>query len=472
MPKNIETRPNSTAIEGMQWGDEGKAKISDAIVNSYIKQGLSCVDYGVNGGANAGHTIEINPTETNKNKISLSLHQLPSGVFNPEVHAILGNNRVVNPQGLAYEIQKVKDLSDNPKPSIKISSMATLALPTHQAYELALKQQGIGKGATGQGISPAYSDRVLRQELTVKDLIDGNFDLFDRHYDYYYRIIAGLGLDMSAIEIPVFSDTKGQRDQVGSKEHFISELKKYREILSPYTQDVYDFIKETWDNPRRFAFLFEMSQGVGLHPVYGVKPDVTASDTTFLGINSSTEGLVDYREIKHRIGITKLYCSSVGARKLPTQMPPEEATWHRNTFNEFGATTGRPRDIAYPDMVATAYYARVSDANEIAITHMDASEEKRPIKICTAYQHRDTKQRMDYRPYQEWMNQVEPRYTEIPGWSSQRVNLAQNFGDLPTETQEYIRLVSKLTHCRPVLLGTGPERKQIIEINPRSNLFL
>ncbi|MCW1949017.1 MAG: adenylosuccinate synthetase [Candidatus Shapirobacteria bacterium] len=464
MTKNVESRPNSSAIQGAQWGDEGKAKFADEIVEEYVSRGLICIDYSVNGGANAGHRVEIN--RSSGENIAINLHQLPSGVFNENVYAILGNGKVVNPQGLIYEIEKVKEISGKKQnPSIKVSSGATLALPTHQAFEFALKSKDVGKGATGQGISPAYADRVLRQQLYVKDLIEGNFDLFERHYDFYSQIINGMGVgDMSSIAVPIFSDTKGEKRPVGDKQKFLSDIKHYREIITPYVSDVYQFLKESWNNPVRYAFLFEMSQGMGLHQEYGVKPDITASDTSFVGIDAATEGIVNHLDIEHRIGISKLYCSSVGSRKLPTQMPDELAGWYRDNFHEFGGTTGRPRDIVFPDMVSTAFYAKVSHANELAISHMDATKPGDPIKICTEYRSKTTGEKIDYRPYQWWLDNVEPVYTEIPSWNGDRVSLSKSFDELPQEAKDYINLISKITNCRVTILGTGPERKQIIRI--------
>ena len=460
------TRPNSTAIQGAQWGDEGKAKFADKIADEYVEKGLICVDYSVSGGANAGHRVEIN--QENGNRISINLHQLPSGVFNQNVYAILGNNKVINPQGLTYEISKVKELCNGTIPSeIKISSTATLALPTHQAFEFALKStKDVGKGATGQGISPAYADRTLRQELYVKDLIDGKFEAFEKHYDYFSQIISSLGLDMSQILIPIFSDTKGgEKQTVGTKQDFISRLKEYRQTILPYTDDVYDFVKQAWADSNKYAFLFEMSQGVGIHPTYGVKPDITASDPSFVAIDASTEGLVNHLEIEHRIGISKLYCSSVGSRKLPTQMPEDLADWYRNTFHEFGGTTGRPRDVAFPDFVATAFYARVSHANEIAISHMDAIKPGTNIKVCTGYTLKDTGEKAEYRPYQWWMDKIEPQYQELPSWDVNKISSAKTYQEIPQEAKDYLKFLFKETQCHPVLLGTGPERDQIIRIN-------
>jgi len=74
----------SDVLIGLQYGDEGKAKVID----------LLAADYDIiarfNGGANAGHTIV-------KDGIRLALHQIPSGVFYPEKVLYIGSG-VLAPQ--------------------------------------------------------------------------------------------------------------------------------------------------------------------------------------------------------------------------------------------------------------------------------------------------------------------------------------------------------------------------------------
>jgi adenylosuccinate synthase len=453
----IEQRTNSSGLLGVEWGDEGKAKFADAIILEYAKT-MPVIDIGINGGANAGHNI-------NFGDVKIALHQLPSGVFIDNVTTILGKNRVVNPQGLIWEIEQVKKYSNNElKSSIKINNRASLALRTHQALEYALKQKNTGNGATGQGIGPAFADQDYRNELSVKDLYDWNVQKFEDHYDRMNGFVKSLGFDMSEVLVPVFSDTKGKEVKVGSKQEFIDNLKEAREYLKPYIQDVYGLIKYTWKDSSRYAYFFEASQAVGLHREYGVHPDVTASDTTFLGINTTTEGLVHYEEVKHRMAVIKgPYGSSVGTRKLPTIMPQELAERIRQDYNERGATTGRNRDIVYKDMPALRYYYQASYANEIGITHMDSTYEDTPIKICDKYL--ISGEEVDYRPYQDFLNSVEPHYIKMPTWDSKRVNLASEYDELPKAAKDYTDYLARELKTQVTYLGTGPKREDIIKIN-------
>ena len=59
-----------TVVVGAQFGDEGKGKIVDALVQRR-KVGM-VIRY--NGGANAGHTVVIGGH-------TFKLHQVPSGIF-------------------------------------------------------------------------------------------------------------------------------------------------------------------------------------------------------------------------------------------------------------------------------------------------------------------------------------------------------------------------------------------------------
>src|SRR5207244_7570311 len=74
----------STAVVGLQWGDEAKGKIVDLLTEQH--------DFVVryNGGANAGHTV-VHAGQTFK----LSL--LPTGVLRPGLRSVIGNGVVVYP---------------------------------------------------------------------------------------------------------------------------------------------------------------------------------------------------------------------------------------------------------------------------------------------------------------------------------------------------------------------------------------
>jgi adenylosuccinate synthase len=76
---------NNTLILGLQWGDEGKGKIVDALAES------SEAVCRFQGGHNAGHTLKVDGEQ----KV---LHLVPSGILHPSVHCVLGNGLVLSLQ--------------------------------------------------------------------------------------------------------------------------------------------------------------------------------------------------------------------------------------------------------------------------------------------------------------------------------------------------------------------------------------
>ena len=144
----------SIVVVGANWGDEGKGRIVDFLAD----QASASIRF--QGGNNAGHTV-VNDFGTFK------LHQLPSGIFNPDCTAVLGPGMVISPAALTEEIAEVQ--AAGIKVKMAISDRATLCLPLH-ALEDTLEEERLGDGAYGstrQGIAPAYGDRVMKKGILV-----------------------------------------------------------------------------------------------------------------------------------------------------------------------------------------------------------------------------------------------------------------------------------------------------------------
>jgi len=338
-----------------------------------------------------------------------------------------------------------------------IDEMAVLTLDTHRAFEGVLKkyQEG-GKGSTGRGISPAYADVLLRHPLRARDIKTFNKEKILSHYRMYKDLIKGLGEDMEKWEVKTLGGSG--TSTVGSEKVFVDRLIKQSKELKKYISDVSEFLKTSW-NSKSYAFIFEKAQAVGLDPRYGVYPDVTASDTTFGGIESSTEGLINPMDIEIRASVIKAtYMSSVGTRKLPSMMPEDLANRIREDANEYGATTKRPRDIAFLDLVATDFFRKVGKATHMVLTHMDIVYKDTPIKVCIGYTLRGKK--VTYRPDQEFLNKVKPVYKEFKTWDKVKVQKAKKYQDLPKEAKDFLSYISKYLVVPILMITTGPKREQ------------
>ena len=103
---------------GLQWGDEGKGKIVDAISEEYS------IISRFQGGPNAGHTIKIG----SKSNV---LHTIPSGIFHKNLINIIGNGVVIDPIIFEEEILKLNGTDIDFKNNLLISKKAHLIIPTH-----------------------------------------------------------------------------------------------------------------------------------------------------------------------------------------------------------------------------------------------------------------------------------------------------------------------------------------------------
>ena len=152
MNKNI-------AILGAQWGDEGKGKIVDLLMEK------SDAVVRFQGGHNAGHTLVVD------NKTTI-LHLIPSGILHSDVQCIIGNGVVLSLDALTEEIEILKKNNIDVKGRLFISDKCPLILPIHIALDQAreLKKGKEKIGTTGRGIGPAYEDKISRRGIRLGDL--------------------------------------------------------------------------------------------------------------------------------------------------------------------------------------------------------------------------------------------------------------------------------------------------------------
>ena len=147
-------------ICGLQWGDEGKGKVTDLLAAD-----VSLV-VRYQGGDNAGHTVVIGD-ETFK------LHLVPSGALHPHIQPIIGPGVVVNPRTLLEEIAMLESRGVAMS-KLRVSAAAHVIMPYHVALDGA-RETAAGDGMIGttkRGIGPAYGDRAWRTGIRLGDLLD------------------------------------------------------------------------------------------------------------------------------------------------------------------------------------------------------------------------------------------------------------------------------------------------------------
>ncbi|NBX32290.1 MAG: adenylosuccinate synthase, partial [Planctomycetes bacterium] len=131
-------RTAHTAVVGLQWGDEGKGKIVDLLTSEHD------VIVRYNGGANAGHTVQVGDER-------YALHLIPSGILYGDKTCVIGNGVVVDPEKLLQEIDALRTRGIRVGTNLRISDRAHVVMPYHKEQDAALEEYLSSKTAHAQG---------------------------------------------------------------------------------------------------------------------------------------------------------------------------------------------------------------------------------------------------------------------------------------------------------------------------------
>lgn len=411
---------------GLQWGDEGKGKIVDALSPDYD------VVARFQGGPNAGHSLEFN----NKKHV---LHLIPSGIFHPGKLNIIGNGVVLDPAVFKQEIEELGIPLDELTGRLVISSKANLILPTHRILDAAYenKKGSLKIGSTLKGIGPAYTDKTSRNGLRAGDILLDDFrTMYECLTAVHVALLRNLDFDFDISEY--------------EKRWFegIELLRKFRIENTEY------LVNELFSSGRKV--LAEGAQGTMLDLDFGSYPFVTSSNTISAG---ACTGLgVSPRAIGEVFGIFKAYCTRVGSGPFPTELNDETGEFLRKKGAEFGATTGRPRRCGWLDLPALRYAIMINGTSRLFMMKADILSGFRTIKVCTSYNAGG-----------ETINQVpfdnnaviEPVYTELPGWEEDIRGISK-FSDLPVNLKNYVEFIEAQTGVQITIVSVGPDRNSTI----------
>lgn len=208
--------------------------------------------------------------------------------------------------------QFLSEIEELESNGIKTKDLVKIASNTHVITDFHLAQDGQDEiiGTTKRGNGPAYRDKYARK-------------------------------GMRAVDIP--------------------ELEDY--IVDLYT--------ELHDNPEfdEIKILFEGAQGFGLDIDWGDYPYVTSSHCTVAG--ALLNG-VPHTAIRDVWGVAKVYETYVGS-KLFEGPDPIFATI-REVGEEFGATTGRPRQVNWLDFDLLNMAININGVNKLVFNKTDVLE--------------------------------------------------------------------------------------------------
>ena len=416
---------------GLQWGDEGKGKVVDALTPHYD------IVARFQGGPNAGHTIEFDGKK-------FILHTIPSGIFNDNCINVIGNGVIIDAKIFKDEIDTLAASNVDIKDSLLISNKAHLITPTHRALdaanENALQKNKIG--STLKGIGPTYTDKTARRGLRIGDICS---DDFRNRYENLKRIhleqIRNLNFDMDTLLLDKMPFEEYEKTWFEA----IEFLKQFQFIESEY------FINKALDEGKRI--LAEGAQGSLLDVDFGSYPFVTSSSTIAAGACSGL-GVAPSR-IGKVFGIFKAYCTRVGTGPFPTELFDEVGEKLRKNGHEFGSTTGRPRRTGWLDLPALKYAVMLNGVTNLMMMKSDVMDDFQEIKVATAYNYKNNE--IDYLPFDACTQTMTPVLKTMRGWN-QKIEKK-----IPRDLENYIEYIEKYVGVPITLVSYGPDRNEVIE---------
>jgi adenylosuccinate synthase len=416
-------------VLGAQWGDEGKGKIVDLLTPSFS------VVARYQGGHNAGHTVYVNGRK-------FVLHLIPSGILHAGVTCVIGTGVVIDLAALFAEVDTLEGMGIEIGGRLLVSDRAHVILPYHREMDvLSEARRGERKiGTTSRGIGPAYEDKIARRGVRIGDLANRSPD----------------GPLASAIRENVAARNRLVGDAAMRAEDVLADVTAFWPRLEPLVADTSLVLHRAMARGDRV--MFEGAQGTLLDIDHGTYPFVTSSSATAGG---AATGLgIGPRAIGGVLGVAKAYTTRVGGGPLPTELLDAMGERLRETGQEYGASTGRPRRCGWFDALAVRYAVRINGIDALAVTKLDVLDGLDHIDVCTSY-------RLGGAEVTEMpgdtaeLSACTPVYERWPGWSSPTAGVTR-FDELPGEAKRYLARLEELCGVPIAIVSTGSDRSHTI----------
>ena len=417
-------------VVGLQYGDEGKGKITDVL--------SAKSDYVVRfqGGDNAGHTVYVGDEK-------FVLHLLPSGVLQCKGKCVIANGVVVNPKAFIHEIEEIEKRGLKTD-HIFISRRAHVIMPYHILLDTYREEEegGMQIGTTKKGIGPCYEDKIARVGIRMIDLlnpeilrekIEKNLKVKNALFEKYYG--------KPALNI----------DEVYREFLEIGQQLKNRIVDTEL--ELNEAIKEGKN------ILFEGAQALMLDIDFGTYPFVTSSSPSTGGVCTGVG--IPPTSLQNLIGVAKAYCTRVGNGPFPSELNDELGEKIRQVGHEFGATTGRPRRTGWLDLVSLKHACMINGINNLVITKLDVLTGIKNLKIVTKYKTEDDKIIDYFTSSTTKLYDYEPIYEVLDGWDED-ITKARSYEELPENAKKYIEFIENYLGINVYLVSVGPERSQNI----------
>lgn len=335
-------------VSWLWWGDEGKWKVAAAL------DGWFDIVAAANGGGNAGHNVIV--WEGGPDEKKLHFHELP-WASSSWVLTYISGGRVVNISKLHEEIIMLQE-ETNKKVSIVMSAGAQVIVPSLQQkldgdIEWLLSQKWDSVWTTKKWIWPAYALKASRLWINIGQLL----------YDE----------EMVSQKISVIGEVFSGIDVESVLAEFTLAKKELLDLIEAWViciDETNTFICESISQQGK-RVVVECSQSAMLSLSWNSYPNCTSSECSFNGVAPH----LGIEWPGYKIGVIKSIPSKVGNGTFPTKfdtngVDPHFIKLYRDTAWEYGATTGRPRDVGYLDAVQLKHVFKTGNQPDMLWVNM------------------------------------------------------------------------------------------------------
>jgi adenylosuccinate synthase len=425
-----------TVVLGSQFGDEGKGKLVDYLIQRDVN-----VCSRFNGGNNAGHSIQIGSR-------SYHVHLLPSGILTPTCVNVIGNGVVVHIAALVAELASVDLTPESARGRLLISDRAHVVFDFHQVVD-GLIEASLGDkklGTTKRGIGPAYADKAGRRGLRIADVLDASFE------SRFNTLVATVRREWGA-------DALAAANYDPAAE--LAKLLVLREQIRPLVTDTGAYLAAAVAAGK--SVLVEGANAVMLDIDHGTYPFVTSSSPS---IGGASIGLgIPANLFTSVVGVVKAYTSRVGEGPFPTENKDAPGQHMQKVGREFGTSTGRPRRCGWLDLNIVGYAHRLNGFTAINITKLDILSGIPELKLGVSYT-------LDGKPVPfgsvparlDDLGRCQVVYETFPGWTED-ISTCTRVADLPANAQAYLARIEQVLGVRAKWIGVGAGRDQTIVVD-------
>jgi len=174
------------------------------------------------------------------------------------------------------------------------------------------------------------------------------------------------------------------------------------------------------------------------------------------------------QQLHYVLGITKAYCTRVGAGPFPSELYDADNPARQEAIGlqlatvgkEFGSVTGRPRRTGWMDAAALKRSIQINGVTGLCMTKLDVLDGLDTVRLCVGY--KIDGNTIDILPRGAVdVARCEPVYEDFPGWTQSTVGVT-SWDQLPVQAQNYLKRIEEVSGIPIDMVSTGPDRDETI----------